>query len=189
MQHSQLHNRSFPVRVLMRTLFVSYYSYYYQADYYYLNYSRSLVMPAPCFHLKGPKNVGQWGGGYIYMSPIPFGLMRLGILSSIINTQANFYYTLFIFIHVDRQVLHMTRIAYIIYYMPYTLCYIPLMIYHVLYIRCYILSITYYILYVLRWTICIVVYVIHHILNICILYVLYVVYYAYYTACATHASI
>ena len=126
---------------------------------------------------------------YIYMSPIPFGLMRLGILSSIINTQANFYYTLFIFIHVNRQVLHMTRIAYIIYYMPYTLSYIPLMIYHVLYIRCYILSITYYILYVLRWTICIVVYVIHHILNICILYVLYVMYYAYYTACATHASI
>ena len=79
------------------------------------------------------------------MSPIPFGLMRLGILSSIINTQANFYYTLFIFIHVNRQVLHMTRIAYIIYYMPYTLSYIPLMIYHVLYIRCYILSITYYI--------------------------------------------
>ena len=126
---------------------------------------------------------------YIYKSPIPFGLMRLGILSSIINTQANFYYTLFIFIHVNRRVLHMTRIAYIIYHMPYTLSYIPLMIYHVLYIRCYILSIIYYILYVLRWTICIVVYVIHHILNICILYVLYVVYYAYYTACATHASI
>ena len=98
-------------------------------------------------------------------------------------------YTLLIFIHVNRQVLHMTRIAYIIYYMPYTLSYIPLMIYHVLYIRCYILSIAYYILYVLRWTICIVVYVIHHILNISILYVLYVVYYAYYTACATHASI
>ena len=125
----------------------------------------------------------------MYMSPIPFGLMRLGILSSIINTQANFYYTLLIFIHVNRQVLHMTRIAYIIYYMPYTLSYIPLMIYHVLYIRCYILPITYYILYVLRWTICIVVYVIHHILNISILYLLYVVYYAYYTACATHASI
>ena len=124
------------------------------------------------------------------MSPIPFGLMRLGILSSIINTQANFfYYTLLIFIHANRQVLHMTRIAYIIYYMPYTLSYIPLMIYHVLYIRCYILPITYYILYVLRWTICIVVYVIHHILNISILYVLYVMYYAYYTACATHASI
>ena len=126
---------------------------------------------------------------YIYMSPIPFGLMRLGILSSITNTQANFYYTLLIFIHVNRQVLHMTRIAYIIYYMPYTLSYIPLMIYHVFYIRCYILCITYYILYVLRWIICIVVYVIHHILNISILYVLYVVYYAYYTACATHASI
>ena len=77
---------------------------------------------------------------YIYMSPIPFGLMRLGILSSIINTQANFCYTLLIFIHVNRQVLHMTRIAYIIYYMPCTL--IPLMIYHVLYIRCYILCIT-----------------------------------------------
>ena len=88
------------------------------------------------------------GGGvvtiYTCMSPIPFGLMRLGILSSIINTQANFYYTLFIFIHVNRQVLHMTRIAYIIYYMPYTLSYIPLMIYHVVYIRCYILSIIYY---------------------------------------------
>ena len=126
---------------------------------------------------------------YIKGSPIPFGLMRLGILSSIINTQANFCYTLLIFIHGNRQVLHMTRIAYIIYYMPYTLSYIPLMIYHVLYIRCYILCLTYYILYVLRWTICIVVYVIHHILNISILYVLYVVYCAYYTACATHASI
>ena len=79
---------------------------------------------------------------YIYMSPIPFGLMRLGILSSIINTQANFYYTLLIFIHANRQVLHMTRIAYIRYYMPYTLSYIPLMIYHVLYIRYYILCIT-----------------------------------------------
>ena len=123
------------------------------------------------------------------MSPIPFGLMRLGILSSIINTQASFYYTLLIFIYVNRQVLHLTRIAYIIYYMPYTLSDIPLMIYQVLYIRCYILSITYYILYVLRWTLCIVVHVIHHILNISILDVLYVVYYAYYTACATHASI
>ena len=115
--------------------------------------------------------------------------MRLGILSSIINTQANFCYTLLIFIYGNRRVLHMTRIAYIIHYMPYTSSYIPLVIYQVLYIRCYLLCVTYYILYVLRWTICIVVYVIHHILNISILYVLYVVYCAYYTACATHASI
>ena len=139
---------------------------------------------------KLPYSLNSLEGVYIYMSPIPFGLMRMGILSSIINTQAKFYYTLLIFIHVNRQVLHMTRIA-IIYYMPYTLSYIPLMIYHVLYIRCYILyiCITYYILYVPRWTICILVYVRHHILNISMLYVLYVVYYAYYTACATHASI
>ena len=82
---------------------------------------------------------------YIYMSPIPFGLMRLGILSSIINTQANFCYTLLIFVHGNRRVLHMTRIAYIIHYMPYTSSYIPLMIYHALYIRCYILCVTYYI--------------------------------------------
>ena len=39
---------------------------------------------------------------HIYMSPIPFGLMRLGILSSIINTQANFYYTMLIFVYSSR---------------------------------------------------------------------------------------
>ena len=40
---------------------------------------------------------------YIYMSPIPFGLMRLGFLSSIMKTQANFVYGTLIYTYTSRH--------------------------------------------------------------------------------------
>ena len=72
--------------------------------------------------------VGGCGKGYMYMSPIPFGLMRLGFLSSIINTQANFCYTVLIFAYNDRnETTHQTHGIYYILYAIY-------IIYHILYI-------------------------------------------------------
>ena len=71
---------------------------------------------------------------YIYMSPIPFGLMRLGFLSSIINTQANFCYTILIFAYNDRnKTTHQTHgiyyILYAIYRIVHTIHYISYIIY------------------------------------------------------------
>ena len=71
---------------------------------------------------------------YIYMSPIPFGLMRLGFLSSIINTQANFCYTILIFAYNDRnETTHQTHgiyyILYAIYRIVHTIHYISYIIY------------------------------------------------------------
>ena len=71
---------------------------------------------------------------YIYMSPIPFGLMRLGSLSSIINTQANFCYTILIFAYNDRnETTHQTHgiyyILYAIYRIVHTIHYISYIIY------------------------------------------------------------
>ena len=40
---------------------------------------------------------------YICMSPIPFGLMRLGFLSSIMKTQANFVYGTLIYTYTSRH--------------------------------------------------------------------------------------
>ena len=71
---------------------------------------------------------------YIYMSPIPFGLMRLGLLSSIINTQANFCYTILIFAYNNRnETTHQTHGIYYILYARYrilhTIHYISYIIY------------------------------------------------------------
>ena len=76
---------------------------------------------------------------YIYMSPIPFGLMRLGFLSSIINTQANFCYTVLIFAYNDRnETTHQTHgiyyILYAIYRIVHTIHYISYIIYIYIYI-------------------------------------------------------
>ena len=83
-------------------------------------------------------NIDLGGGGgkhiYIYMSPIPFGLMRLGFLSSIINTQANFCYTILIFAYNDRnETTHQTHgiyyKLYAIYRIVHTIHYISYYIY------------------------------------------------------------
>ena len=87
---------------------------------------------------------------YIYMSPIPFGLMRLGFLSSVMNTQANFCCAVLVFAYNNRQeITHHTRsiyyISYAIYHVLHTMRYVSIL-YN---IRC-ILHIEYYISHVMR---------------------------------------
>ena len=85
---------------------------------------------------------------YIYMNPIPFGLMRLGFLSSVMNTQANFCCAVLISAYNNRQEItsDAQHILYIICCIPYITYYTLHIIYYIIYVAYCILNIIYYML-------------------------------------------